>query len=272
MQPYIVKKIEDAEGNLVRENTPTVVRRVLKEETSVTMRELMEYTVREGNGKNVQVAGYRIGGKSGTSQKLDSEDEKARIASFVGVAPIDDPQIAVLVCLDEPHSWTTAGGSLSAPVVAEVLKDTLEYLGVPKTYTPEEQQRLETIVPDVTGWNTQSAAETLEAAGLGGHIDGAGDKVVRQYPEPGTALPKQSTVLLYTDEGEWKETAVPAVRGMTLEEATNTLRKAGLNLSAKGAAGREGTVVADVSAEAGEMLPLGSVVEAKFYQMIEGDD
>ena len=130
MQPYIVKKVVDAEGQVVSETEPKVVRRVLKEETSAAMREMMEYTVLKGNGKNVQVAGYRGGGKSGTSQKLDSEDEKARIASFVGVAPIDDPRIAVLVCLDEPHSWTTAGGSLSAPVAAAVLRDSLEYLGV----------------------------------------------------------------------------------------------------------------------------------------------
>ena len=132
MQPYIVQKITDADGKIVQETAPTVRRRVISEQTSATMRELMEYTVTDGNGKNVAVEGYRVGGKSGTSQKLDSDDEKARIASFVGVAPIDDPRLAVLVCLDEPHSWTTAGGSLSAPVVASVLHDSLEYLGVPR--------------------------------------------------------------------------------------------------------------------------------------------
>ncbi len=132
MQPYIVKKITDANGKIVQETAPTVRRRVISEQTSVTMRELMEYTVTDGNGKNAAVEGYRVGGKSGTSQKMDSDDEKARIASFVGVAPIDDPRLAVLVCLDEPHSWTTAGGSLSAPVVASVLHDSLEYLGVPR--------------------------------------------------------------------------------------------------------------------------------------------
>lgn len=132
MQPYIVQKIADADGKIVQETAPTVRRRVISEQTSATMRELMEYTVTDGNGKNVAVEGYRVGGKSGTSQKLDSDDEKARIASFVGAAPIDDPRLAVLVCLDEPHSWTTAGGSLSAPVVASVLHDSLEYLGVPR--------------------------------------------------------------------------------------------------------------------------------------------
>lgn len=130
MQPYMVQKITDAAGHTVQEFSPTVRRRVISEQTSATMRELMEYTVTDGNGKNAAVKGYRVGGKSGTSQKLDSADEKARIASFVAAAPIDAPRLAVLVCLDEPHSWTTAGGSLSAPVAAAVLRDSLEYLGV----------------------------------------------------------------------------------------------------------------------------------------------
>lgn len=132
MQPYIVQKITDPAGRTVQQMQPIVRRRVISEQTSATMRELMEYTVTEGNGKNAAVAGYRVGGKSGTSQKLDSADEKARIASFVGVAPIDEPRLAVLICLDEPHSWTTAGGSLSAPVVASVLHDSLVYLGIPE--------------------------------------------------------------------------------------------------------------------------------------------
>ena len=272
MQPYIVKKVEDASGRVVSETEPTVVRRVLKEETSAAMREMMEYTVLKGNGKNVRVAGYRVGGKSGTSQKLDSEDEKARIASFVGVAPIDDPRIAVLVCLDEPHSWTTAGGSLSAPVVAQVIEETLEYMGYPRSYTPEEQQRLETSVPEVTGWGTAAACQQLEAAGLGARVEGGGEKVLWQYPAAGSALPKQSTVILYTEEQEALQTAVPAIAGLTLEEADNTLRKAGLNLRAKGAVGGEDTVVVASSAQDGEVLPVGSVVEAKFYQPLQGDD
>ena len=101
-------------------------------EEPFTVREMMEAVVLYGGGRNAQIAGYRVGGKSGTSQKLDSADEKARIASFVAVAPIDDPQFLCLVCLDEPHSWTTAGGSLSAPVCAEVLEQTLVYKGVPR--------------------------------------------------------------------------------------------------------------------------------------------
>ena len=132
MQPYIVSDILAPDGSVIEHIDPVCKRQVLKVETSRTMREMMESVVLRGGGRNAQIPGYRVGGKSGTSQKLDSADEKARIASFVAVAPIDDPQFLCLVCLDEPHSWTTAGGSLSAPVCAEVLEQTLVYKGIPR--------------------------------------------------------------------------------------------------------------------------------------------
>ena len=133
MQPYVVSEILAPDGSTIEQLAPVCKRQVLKAETSQTMREMMEAVVLHGGGRNAQIPGYRVGGKSGTSQKLDSADEKARIASFVAVAPIDDPQFLCLICLDEPHSWTTAGGSLSAPVCAEVLEQTLVYRGVPRT-------------------------------------------------------------------------------------------------------------------------------------------
>ena len=133
MQPYIVSDILAPDGSVIEHIDPVCKRQVLKVETSRTMREMMESVVLRGGGRNARIPGYRVGGKSGTSQKLDSADEKARIASFVAVAPIDDPQFLCLVCLDEPHSWTTAGGSLSAPVCAEVLEQTLVYKGIPRT-------------------------------------------------------------------------------------------------------------------------------------------
>ena len=137
MQPYVVSDILGPEGEVIDHLSPVCKRQVLKEETSRTMREMMEAVVLYGGGRNARIAGYRVGGKSGTSQKLDSADEKARIASFVAVAPIDDPQFLCLVCLDEPHSWTTAGGSLSAPVCAEVLEQTLVYKGIPRAAVPD---------------------------------------------------------------------------------------------------------------------------------------
>ena len=137
MQPYLVSDILNPDGSILQHTEPVCRWQVIKPETSETMREMMEAVVLYGGGRNARIQGYRVGGKSGTSQKLDSADEKARIASFVAVAPIDDPQFLCLVCLDEPHSWTTAGGSLSAPVCAEVLEQTLVYKGVPRAVEPE---------------------------------------------------------------------------------------------------------------------------------------
>ena len=141
MQPYLVSDILAPDGTVLEHRDPMCKQQVIQPETSAVMREMMEAVVLYGGGRNAQISGYRVGGKSGTSQKLDSTDEKARIASFVAVAPIDDPQFLCLVCLDEPHSWTTAGGSLSAPVCAEVLEQTLVYKGVPRAAAdvPAEQ-------------------------------------------------------------------------------------------------------------------------------------
>ena len=147
MQPYLVAGILNPDGSILQHLDPVCRRQVLKAETSAAMREMMEAVVLYGGGRNAQIPGYRVGGKSGTSQKLDSEDEKARIASFVAVAPIDDPQFLCLVCLDEPHSWTTAGGSLSAPVCAEVLEQTLVYKGVPRAAVEPETPAEETAAP-----------------------------------------------------------------------------------------------------------------------------
>ena len=141
MQPYLVSDILAPDGTVLEHRDPVCKQQVIQPKTSAVMREMMEAVVLYGGGRNAQISGYRVGGKSGTSQKLDSTDEKARIASFVAVAPIDDPQFLCLVCLDEPHSWTTAGGSLSAPVCAEVLEQTLVYKGVPRAAAdvPAEQ-------------------------------------------------------------------------------------------------------------------------------------
>ncbi len=198
MQPYVVQTITDADGQVVHETEPTVKRQVISEETSATMRTLMEGVVTDGTGKNGAVTGYRVGGKTGTSQKLDSEDSSARIASFVAVAPIDDPKIAVLVCLDEPHSWTTSGGALSGPVCAEVLEQALPYLGVEPSYTEEELEKYFTTVPDVSGWRATAARQKLAEYGLEAAVVGDGERVTGLYPEAGTSARRGSTITLDT--------------------------------------------------------------------------
>ena len=198
MQPYVVQTITDADGQVTYQAQPTVKAQVIKEETSAVMRELMEGVVTSGTGKNAAVAGYRVGGKSGTSQKLDSENERARIASFVAVAPIENPQIAVLVCQDEPHSWTTSGGALSGPVCAEVLQKSLPRLGIEPSYNEEEQKKYFTTVPDVTGWRTAAAGQKLAEYSLTADVLGEGERVQSQYPAAGTSVRKNSAIQLDT--------------------------------------------------------------------------
>lgn len=202
MQPYLVSKITAPDGTTVQEIEPHIVRRVISEQTSAVMCELMEGVVLIGTGKNAALPGYRVGGKSGTSQKLDSEDERARIASFAAVAPIDDPQLAILVCLDEPHSWTTSGGALSAPVCAEVLGKALPYLGIEPQYNEEEQKKYFTTVPDITGWRATAAAQKLsEYTLVTSQVGGEGDpeaRVTSQYPVAGTTARRGSTIVLDT--------------------------------------------------------------------------
>lgn len=198
MQPYIVQSITDSNGQTVQTTEPVVRWQVISEETSETMRTLMEGVVSTGTGKNGAVAGYRVGGKTGTSQKLDSEDAAARIASFVAVAPIEDPKIAVLVCLDEPHSWTTSGGALSGPVCAEVLEQVLPYLGIEPSYTEEEQQKYFTQVPDVSGWRVAAARQKLAEYGLEAAVEGEGERVTSMYPTAGISVRRQSTITLDT--------------------------------------------------------------------------
>ncbi len=198
MQPYLVQSITDADGQTVKTVQPTVKRRVISEETSAAMRTLMEGVVTTGTGKNGAVAGYRVGGKTGTSQKLDSEDASARIASFVAVAPIDDPKIAVLVCLDEPHSWTTSGGALSGPVCAEVLEQALPYLGVEPSYTEAELEKYFAQVPDVSGWRVTAAKQKLAEFGLEAAVVGDGERVTSLYPTAGTSVRRQSAITLDT--------------------------------------------------------------------------
>ena len=199
MQPYLVQRITAPDGKTT-DTAPKLVRQVISEETSRTMRELMAGVVTSGTGKNAALAGYRVGGKSGTSQKLDSQNEGARIASFVAVAPIDDPKLAVLVCLDEPHSWTTGGGALSAPVCAEVLEKALPYLGIAPQYTEDEQQRLFAAVPDFSGRGIAYAKAALGELGFAAAVQGSGGTVLHQYPAAGVSARRGSTVTFYTEE------------------------------------------------------------------------
>ena len=203
MEPYIVSRVVDGAGRILLEQQPMVVRRTISEETSRLMRNMMESVVTEGTAKNAQVAGYSIGGKTGTSEKIDVFDENGqrvldKIVSFVGVAPMDDPQYIVLVALDTPSRETglyISGGVMAAPTVGAVMGDILPYLGVHQSTGPEQ-----ILLDDLTGLSLKEAESILKAKNLTALLSGEGDTVVSQIPRGGQNVPAGSRILLYLGE------------------------------------------------------------------------
>ncbi len=230
MQPYIVETITSADGEVIQSNEPTAVRRVVSEETSAKVRTILESVVANGSGKNAQVPGYRIGGKTGTAQKYENGKiaEGKLIASFIGFAPADDPQYVCLILVDEPKVGTIFGSTVAAPFVRQVLSDTLEYAGFEKT---EEVQTVK--VPNVCGMSVADALVKLRAVGLNADYQ-ATDTIINQVPVAGTEVPDSSSVLLYTEKTAEKvdsETVeVPKLVGLSRYEAYAALKAAGLEM------------------------------------------
>lgn len=228
MKPTIIKAYTDSNGNIIENFEPEVVRSVISEETSMQMREVLEQVVSEGTGKGAYVAGFRIGGKTGTSEKLPRDSGKY-IASFVGFAPADDPQVVCLLLLDEPNAGATGGGAIAAPAVGRIMEDILPYLGYEPQYTEETEQDISVSVPTITGLSVQAATDKLNTLGLSVSIKGNGNTVTNQIPEAGTKLHKGSVVIAYTEEQQGGGTTeVPSVVGMTYENALKAIENAGL--------------------------------------------
>ncbi len=237
MEPYIVSEIVDCDGNTVLKQEPTVVRQVISEETSRTMRTLIESVVTEGTAKNAAISGYRVGGKTGTSEKIDVFDENGqrvrdKIVSFVGLAPMDDPRYIILVALDTPSASTgiyISGGVMAAPTVGAVMADILPYLEVKRAQEPEI-----VTVPNFSGMEAKEAERCLQELGLSAVPRGIGETVTAQLPGADTPLESGSQVLLYLG-GEAPETAtVPDFTGMTPAQAAQAALDAGLTLRFSG--------------------------------------
>ncbi len=243
LEPYIVSEIVDADGNTVLKQEPTVVRQTISKATSDTMRELIRSVVTEGTAKNASVAGFSIGGKTGTSEKIDVFDENGqrvldKIVSFVGIAPMEDPEYIVLVALDTPSRSTgiyISGGVMAAPTVGAVMADILPYLGVERTYTQEEQAGQEMVMEDVTGLTAEVAEKLLQKQGLTARCIGVAETVTAQLPAPGETLPAGSEVLLYLGETAEEElVTVPDFTGMTRQQASDEAGKHSLYILVTG--------------------------------------
>lgn len=267
VQPHVVRQVIDEDGNIVESYEPEAKRQVISAETSELMAEIMEQVVMNANGRNAYVAGFRIGGKSGTSEKLGG-DEKAYWASFCAIAPADNPEIAVLIILDEAQSSTSIyGGVIAAPIAGAIMADVLPHIGVDAVYTTSEMALVDIGTPLVEGQSLTNAYASLNKTGLTYQVVGSGATVVAQYPIAGQSIPPGSVVMLYTEEQEPRTVMVPDLSGRTIESARALLKSMGLNLKVSGSSSSRAEAVSQ-SVAPGEEVPTGTVIVVDFIHSV----
>ena len=269
VQPHILSKVVDADGKTIEATQTVVKRQVISNKTSQTVCKMLESVVTNGTGKNAYVAGYRVGGKTGTSQKIQKQNETGRddlrIASFAAIAPADDPQIAILVMIDEPNTANRGGSACAAPVVAKILEDALPYLGVEPSYTEKELAKLDKTVPDTIGFTVADARKTVTDAGFSCKVLGEGERIIEQMPRQGDTIPAKGQVVLVTEGNELQTVQVPDLTGMTSSEANKALTNAGLNIRVKGTdVAKSGTTVNTQSVSPGTEVAMGTVISVTF--------
>ena len=271
MQPYVVRQILNPDGSVASERRPTLRRQVISAETSARVRAILEQVVgdpKEGTGRNAAVAGYRIGGKTGTSEKVSLEARtgiKQYIVSFIGVAPADDPQIAVLVFLDTPSNASgvyVSGGQMAAPVVGSMMADILPYLGVEPILSEEEAARMDVQTPALSGLPVYEAAKRVKESGLRFRSIGSGETVTDQLPAAGQTIARGTEIILYLGAKPSGEAEIlPDLTGMDYGEARDALSYYGLYLRTASPVGEtERQRVGAQSIAAGTALAHGSVV------------
>ena len=275
MQPYIVQQVTDSSGNIIEATEPTVLRQVISAETSAAVREILEGVVSDGTGKNAQVRGYRVGGKTGTSEnveQLSAEEDpdsvvKDYIVSFIGFAPADDPEIIILLLLDTPSHETginISGGAMAAPVVGNMLADILPLsLGIRPQYTEDDLMDINIDVPRVVGKSVGEAEAILADMGFGFRVEGGGDNVIGQLPAYNAYVASGTTVVLYTENDMPKEQVMmPHLSDMSYTAAKQMLEGLGLFIRTTGAPKSDSRAAVSVqSITAGELTAYGSVVE-----------
>ena len=277
LTPRVVDRVIDQDGNTVEEFGTEVKRQVISEETSAIMRDGLEQVVSANGGTNASVAGYRIGGKSGTAQILtntvEEGEEEMYVFSYFVFAPADDPQVAALVLIDSPTQGDTSyANTVVGPLASTVMSDILPYLGIGTTYTDEELANQEVSVPTgLVGADLATAEAKLRSQGLEAYIIGDGENVIDVYPEESSRVPNESTIVLYTEGSEISTVTMPNVVGLTPTQASQTLGSYGLNVRISGgAANNTKARVVLQEYEAGTTLTRGTVVEIEC--VVSGED
>lgn len=267
MKPYLVKELVDDDGNILKSVEPTLVRQVISKETSETMRMLLENVVTNGSGQNAYIKGFRLAGKTGTSEKIPRGNGKY-VSSFVGFAPANDPKVACLVMLDEASNGEYYGGRIAAPVVGKIMEDILRYMKIEPQYTEEEKENLDVYVPDVKGKSKSAAIQDITAQNLTYTVVGDGETIKDQMPKVGSNMTAKSTVILYTEENTGNQVTVPDVLNLSLTEVQARLQanKLNLNVSSAGATGSKSkrTIAIKQDPPEGTQVDAGSIVRVEF--------
>ena len=274
VKPHLVDKIIDSDNNVVESFSSEGRQQVISQTTSATMRTMLEYVVQNG-AKNGIVSGYRVGGKTGTSQKVAEIEATGNshlyIGSYVGVAPIDDPEIAVFVMLDEPTGANYYGSVISAPVGSKVMADILPYLGYELQYTDEELAKISISVPDVVDEEIAAAKAKINNIGLSYKVIGAGEKVVSQLPQAGSSVYNNGTVILYTEQSESQTVTVPSLVGLTVSEVNNVAAASGINVEFSGSVTSSTVKSYNQDTQPGETVPIGQIVTVYFRDEASAD-
>jgi len=268
VQPYVVQSISDSEGNVIK-NTETVIKRqVISEETSKQMCEYLEANSTRGGTNNGYIPGYRVGGKTGTSEKLTSSmGSEDYIASYCGFAPADDAEVACLVFFDTPKGANYYGSMVSAPVFVNIMSEVLPYLELQAEYTSDEVQYLDTVAGSYTGLTVAEAKAQAESEGFTVTVKGEGDKVISQIPQAASKIPTDGNVVLYTDEESVTTTVtVPNLVGYSVSDVNSIASSYGLNISMSGITSSSSAISSTQSIDAGTEVPEGTVISVKFAE------
>ena len=268
VQPHVVSQVLDSDGNIVSTVSTDVKRQAVSSETAAHIANILEENAVSGSGKNGYVAGYRVAGKTGTSEKkvdLNDDGNQDYIASFCGFAPAEDAEVVCLVFFDTPTGAAYYGSQVAAPVFAKIMSEVLPYLEVPTQYTDEEIENLDVTVGSYVGMNVDEAISAAEGEGFTVTVKGEGEKVLAQVPRASMNIPKGGNVVLYLDEASAKEQVeVPDLRGYNVSSVNYLASIAGINVSITGAVNSALSMSSSQSIAPGTMVSPGTVVTVNF--------
>jgi len=264
LEPHIVKEVLNADGTVLESHQRAEVRQVVSQETSDLMRDMLESVVKVGTGKNAYIAGYRVAGKTGTTEKIAERNETGKenyVTSFVAFAPADNPQIAVLILLDTPTVGNISGGINTAPVVRRFLEEALPYLDIDPIYTEAEQASKSVIMPDLTGLSYSDAEAALKKLGMTCTSQGSDAKVTDQIPAANATVASNTKAVLYMGGSKpEKQVTVPDLTGKSLNNARTTLQNLGLYVRVSGGVSEGTQTVTKQDVAHGTQVAYGAVV------------